>query len=42
MDTPLAALLAVAEALDLLGVSYLLGGSWASMVHGVPRATQDA
>jgi len=42
MDTPLDALLAVTEALDLLGVPYLLGGSWASMAHGVPRATQDA
>jgi hypothetical protein len=28
--------------LDSLGIPYLLGGSWASMAHGIPRATQNA
>jgi hypothetical protein len=31
----------VAEALERLGVSYLIGGSLASSLHGIPRATQD-
>jgi hypothetical protein len=38
----MAALLAVVEALDALGVPYALGGSLASAVHGVVRATMDA
>ena len=38
----MAALLAVVEALDALGVAYALGGSLASAVHGVVRATMDA
>jgi len=38
----LAALVAVVEALDALGVPYALGGSLASAVHGVVRATMDA
>ena len=37
-----AALIAVVEALDALGVPYALGGSLASAVHGVVRATMDA
>lgn len=32
----------VARALDELGVPYLVGGSIASSLHGVPRSTQDA
>ncbi|MCR4407610.1 MAG: hypothetical protein NUW24_11935 [Anaerolineae bacterium] len=32
----------VAEALDSLGVPYAIGGSFASAVHGVMRATMDA
>jgi hypothetical protein len=31
----------VAAALDALGVPYAIGGSLASSVYGVPRATQD-
>src|SRR4051794_2317645 len=40
--TPLEVLLRVIDVLDTLAIPYLLGGSWASMTHGVPRATQDA
>lgn len=32
----------VTAALDALGVSYVIGGSFASMVHGMVRATMDA
>jgi hypothetical protein len=32
----------VADALDALGVPYAIGGSFASAVHGVMRATMDA
>lgn len=38
----LAVTLLVAEALDQLGVPYLIGGSLASAVHGVVRATLDS
>jgi hypothetical protein len=38
----LAALVAVVETLDALGVPYALGGSLAGAVHGVVRATMDA
>ncbi len=37
-----AALLPVIEALDSLGVRYYVGGSIASSIHGVPRASIDA
>ena len=37
-----AALLPVIEALDSLGVGYYVGGSVASSIHGVPRASIDA
>jgi hypothetical protein len=32
----------VARALEDLGVRYLVGGSLASSLHGIPRSTQDA
>ena len=35
-------MLEVAQALETLGVSYLVGGSLASSLHGIPRSTQDA
>jgi len=38
----LRAALKVARALEALDVPYLVGGSLASSVYGVPRATQDA
>jgi hypothetical protein len=37
-----AAFLPVIEALDSLGVRYYVGGSVASSIHGVPRASIDA
>jgi len=39
---PLFAAAAVAQALEKLGVRYAVGGSIASSLYGVPRATQDA
>jgi hypothetical protein len=39
---PLFAVAAVAQALEELGVRYAVGGSVASSLYGVPRATQDA
>jgi len=32
----------VADALDALGAPYAIGGSFASALHGVMRATMDA
>lgn len=39
---PIAVTLIVVDALDALGVTYAIGGSLASAVHGVVRATMDA
>ncbi len=33
--------LLLAEAFERLGVEYLVGGSLASSMHGIPRSTQD-
>ena len=41
MSDLVAALAPVADVLERMGVPYLLGGSVASSVHGVPRATMD-
>ncbi len=38
---PVAVTLLVVEALERLGVPYLIGGSLVSAVHGVVRATLD-
>jgi len=38
----IAAIVLVAEALEALGVPYAIGGSFASALHGVMRATMDA
>jgi hypothetical protein len=38
----IAVTLAVAEALEALGAPYAIGGSFASALHGVMRATMDA
>jgi hypothetical protein len=38
---PLLVVAAVARALDELSVRYVVGGSVASMLYGIPRATQD-
>ena len=39
---PIAVTMMVADALDALGVPYAIGGSFASALHGVMRATMDA
>jgi len=41
LDEPIAVTLLVIDALDALDVPYLIGGSLASAVHGVLRATMD-
>jgi len=41
LPEPVAVTLLVIEALDALDVPYLIGGSLASAVHGVARATMD-
>lgn len=41
-DDMLAALIPVIEVLDELGVNYLIAGSVASSIHGIPRSTADA
>jgi hypothetical protein len=41
LSEPIAVTLLVIQALDALGVPYLIGGSLASAVHGVARATVD-
>lgn len=38
---PVRVALRVGRALDMLGVDWIVGGSVASSVHGIPRATQD-
>lgn len=42
LPEPLAVTLRVAQALDRLGMRYLIGGSLASSLHGIPRNTNDA
>ena len=42
MDETLQAALAAAHSLDEIGVRWFVGGSLASSVHGIPRATLDA
>jgi len=41
LPDPLLVVSEVASALDTLGVRYVVGGSVASMLYGIPRATQD-
>lgn len=38
---PIEISLLLAEAFERLGVEYLVGGSLASSMHGIPRSTQD-
>lgn len=42
MDDALRATFAVVRTLEVLGLDYLIGGSLASSLHGIPRSTQDA
>ncbi len=42
VSDPLIVVAALADAFDRLGIPYLVGGSLASSLHGIPRATQDA
>jgi hypothetical protein len=42
VDDTLRATLAVVTVLDDLGLRYLIGGSLASSLHGIPRSTRDA
>jgi len=42
LSEPLRITLLVARALEHLEVRYLVGGSLASSLHGIPRSTQDA
>jgi len=42
MTEPIAVTLLVIDALEKLGVRYLIGGSLASAMHGEPRSTLDA
>lgn len=42
MDEILDITLLVAGTFERLGIPYLVGGSLASSLHGIPRATQDA
>jgi hypothetical protein len=42
LTEPIAVTLLVADTLDALGVPYAIGGSLASALHGVMRATMDA
>jgi hypothetical protein len=41
LTEPLEVTLRVVRVLETLGVDYLVGGSLASSLHGIPRATQD-
>jgi hypothetical protein len=38
---PLTLIARIAETFEALGIPYLIGGSVASMVHGIPRLTRD-
>jgi hypothetical protein len=40
--SPLDVLSLVVSRLDKIGIEYMVGGSFASSAHGVPRSTQDA
>lgn len=41
LSEPILVVVKLARVLDALGVSYLVGGSLASSIYGVPRATED-
>lgn len=41
LPDPIAVAVLMAELLDRIGVAYVIGGSFASSVHGEPRSTND-
>jgi hypothetical protein len=41
LSEPVLVVARIAQALDELGIPYIVGGSLASSVYGIPRATQD-
>jgi predicted ribonuclease toxin of YeeF-YezG toxin-antitoxin module len=41
LSEPVMVVVALARVFDALGISYLVGGSVASSIYGIPRATQD-
>jgi hypothetical protein len=41
LSEPVEVTLLVAEIFEHLGIPYLVGGSLASSLYGIPRATQD-
>jgi hypothetical protein len=41
-NEPISVTMLVVNVLRLLGIKYLIGGSLASALHGVPRATMDS
>ena len=41
LSEPILVVARLVQAFDTLGVAYVVGGSLASSVYGVPRATQD-
>jgi len=42
LTDPIQVMLLVVESLEKLGIPYLIGGSLASSIHGIARATRDA
>lgn len=41
LSEPVLVVARIAQAMDKLGIPYIVGGSLASSVYGIPRATQD-
>jgi hypothetical protein len=41
LSEPILVVVRLVQAFDALGVAYVVGGSLASSVYGIPRATQD-
>ena len=41
LSDPLLVMAKLVRLFDALGISYLVGGSLASSIYGIPRATQD-
>ena len=41
LSEPILVVAKIARVFDNLGIRYLVGGSLASSIYGIPRATQD-